>query len=213
LEQCVTAASVPEWGYASTEPLCSSPYLLPVLKWMLGPGNGRRVLDLGCGNGYNARFFLEWGFKVVGVDPSEEGIRIARSHYPTARFEVMAVEDDLLERLGEAPFDAVVSTEVVEHLYDPAAWARCCFESVKPGGIVVASTPYHGYLKNLSIALLDGFDKHVQPMEHGGHIKFWSRRTLGALLTQAGFEEPGFAGAGRLPLLWKSMVMTGKRPR
>jgi SAM-dependent methyltransferase len=208
----VSVSAVPEWGYASTEPLCSSPYLLPVLKRLLGPGNGRRLLDLGCGNGFNARHFLEWGFRVVGVDPSEHGIGIARSHYPGARFEVMGVEDDLLERLGEPPFDAVVSTEVVEHLYDPAAWARCCFRSLVPGGRVVASTPYHGYLKNLSIAVLDGFDHHVQPLEHGGHIKFWSRRTLGRLLEGAGFVELGFAGAGRVPLLWKSMIMAGKRP-
>lgn len=203
---------VPEWGYTSTEPLCSSPYLVPVLRRLSGTlGPGTRVLDLGCGNGFNAGVYVDAGCQVVGVDPSAAGIRIARSTYPNGRFEVLGVSDDLLAQLREAPFDLVVSTEVVEHLYDPAAWARCAFACLKPGGKLVCSTPYHGYIKNLVIALADGFDNHVQPMDHGGHIKFWSHATLSALLIQAGFRDIQFAGAGRFAWMWKSMVLSAVR--
>lgn len=53
-------------------------------------------------------------------------------------------------------------------------------------------------------------DAHFTALWDHGHIKFWSRRTLGALLAEAGLEVTGFQGAGRAPLLWKSMVVAAR---
>jgi hypothetical protein len=44
----------------------------------------------------------------------------------------------------------------------------------------------------------------------GGHIKFWSKKTLSELLKREGFEVIDFHGVGRLPYLWKSMVLIAK---
>ena len=101
---------------------------------------------------------------------------------------------------------------MIEHLYEPRKFVAGCYAALKPGGRFIVSTPYHGYLKNLSIALLNGCDQHANPLGDGGHIKFWSRRTLSALLRGFGFCNLQFRGAGRLPLLWKSMVMAADRP-
>src|SRR5450759_4273537 len=87
-----------------------------------------------------------------------------------------------LDALAEAPFDAVVSTELIEHLYDPSAFTRGCWHALRPGGVFVCSTPYHGYLKNLSLALTNRFDRHFDPLWLGGHIKHWSHATLTRLL-------------------------------
>jgi 2-polyprenyl-6-hydroxyphenyl methylase/3-demethylubiquinone-9 3-methyltransferase len=171
-----------------------------------------RVLDVGCGNGYTCGQFLDRGAQVVGVDLSIEGIELARATYPMGRFELLGAEDDLLQRLGEAPFDLVVSTEVVEHLYAPRCWATACFEALKPGGCLICTTPYHGYLKNLLISLLGTWDTHANPMWDGGHIKLWSRRTLSALLAEAGFTDIRFRGAGRLPGLWMTMILAATKP-
>lgn len=46
-----------------------------------------------------------------------------------------------------------------------------------------------------------------------GHIKLWSRRTLSHLLAETGFQNIQFRGAGRLPFLWMTMVMSGDKPR
>jgi 2-polyprenyl-6-hydroxyphenyl methylase/3-demethylubiquinone-9 3-methyltransferase len=105
-------------------------------------------------------------------------------------------------------FDAVVALEVVEHLYDPRAFAGRVHECLRPGGTFILSTPYHGYMKNLLIALCGKFDAHVSPLWDGGHIKFRSRKTLTALLEEAGFRPAAFVGAGQLPYLWKSMILT-----
>jgi 2-polyprenyl-3-methyl-5-hydroxy-6-metoxy-1,4-benzoquinol methylase len=171
-----------------------------------------RVLDIGCGNGYWIGQLLQLGLTGVGIDPSAEGMSIARKTYPAARFEQTTVSEDLLQRLNEAPFDVVVSMEVVEHVYDPRAWAHGAFRALRPGGRLICSTPYHGYLKNLVISLTDKWDEHLRPLWDGGHIKFWSRPTLTSLLEEAGFVNIQFRGTGRLPYLWKSMVLSGDRP-
>ena len=82
---------------------------------------------------------------------------------------------------------------------------------VRDGGHLIVTTPYHGYLKNLSLALLDRWDSHHAPLWEGGHIKFWSRATLTELLERGGFRVAGFSGAGRIPPLWKSMVLVARK--
>ena len=78
------------------------------------------------------------------------------------------------------------------------------------GGEMIISTPYHGYLKNLLISLLNGWDKHFTVLLDGGHIKFWSKKTLSQLLNEFGFSIIDFKGAGRFPYLWKSMFIKAK---
>lgn len=118
----------------------------------------------------------------------------------------------MLARLQLQPFDAVVSTEVVEHVYAPRLWAAAAFQALKPGGVLICSTPFHGYLKNLALALSGKLDAHFTALWDGGHIKFWSRASLSQLLQEAGFELLAFRGAGRWPWLWKSMLIAARKP-
>jgi hypothetical protein len=76
----------------------------------------------------------------------------------------------------------------------------------------VVSTPYHGYLKNLAVSLAGKWDTHADPLWDCGHIKLWSRKTLARLLTEAGFVDLRFRGAGRVPYMWMSMIMSADRP-
>lgn len=188
-------------------------WILPQMLEFAGRmGPGHRVLDLGCGDGFLCGQLLEPGCGVVGIDMSEEGIACARSRYPGGRFEVFPADSELLSRLGEAPFDLALSTEVVEHLYSPRDWARCCHGVLKPGGQVICSTPFYGYAKNLALSLLGRWDRHADRSWGGGRIKFWSRRTLTSLLREVGFEDLRFMGLGRLPYLWMTMMISAKRP-
>lgn len=173
---------------------------------------GGRVLDIGCGRGDQAGRVLSQGFQVTGVDVSSSGIELARKTYPDARFEVEAADENLLDRLNEDPFDVVISTEVCEHVYDPAAWARGCYSALRPGGLLIVSTPYHGYLKNLMISLKGGWDLHWSPLWLGGHIKFFSTKTLATLVEQTGFDSLEFKYAGRFAPLWMTMVCIARRP-
>jgi 2-polyprenyl-6-hydroxyphenyl methylase/3-demethylubiquinone-9 3-methyltransferase len=81
------------------------------------------------------------------------------------------------------------------------------------GGTAIISTPYHGYLKNLTIALLGKYDAHHNPLWDHGHIKFWSPSTLGTLLEETGFQDVSFARVGRVPPLAKSMIAVAHKPQ
>ncbi len=202
-----------EYGFASDAESHMHVRFMPHVLALSGPLRPNlRVLDVGCGNGFTCGEFLKQGCQVVGIDLSRQGIEIARKAYPGARFEVLPADDQLLAKLGEPPFDIVVSTEVVEHLYSPRDYARGCFHALKPGGRFICTTPYHGYVKNLVLSLAGKWDAHANPLWDGGHIKLWSRHTLGRLLAETGFTNLQFRGAGRLPLLWMTMVMAGDKP-
>ena len=202
-----------EYGFRNAQESHMHSRFMPALLALAGDMSpGMRVLDVGCGNGFTCGEFLRLHCDVVGVDLSIEGIEIARKTYPAGRFETLPADDQLLANLGEAPFDLVVSTEVVEHLYDPRAYARGCFRALKPGGRFICTTPYHGFAKNLLLALANKWDAHANPLWDGGHIKLWSRKTLARLLTETGFVNVQFRGAGRLPFLWMTMVMAGDKP-
>lgn len=57
------------------------------------------------------------------------------------------------------------------------------------------------------MALTGKMDGHFTALWDGGHIKFWSRKTLTTLLAKHGFEVMEFRGCGRFPYLWKSMFI------
>lgn len=111
-----------DYGYADDSTCRMQRLLAPVVERLLGPmPRGSRILDIGCGNGALASHFLAKGINVVGIDLSDSGVAIARTRYPQGRFEVLPADGGLLAVLGCTPFDFVVSTEVIEHLYDPRA--------------------------------------------------------------------------------------------
>jgi 2-polyprenyl-6-hydroxyphenyl methylase/3-demethylubiquinone-9 3-methyltransferase len=202
-----------EYPYESGKANASHEYLCPALKLGLSAlPEGARVLDVGCGNGSLTAAWAKRKWDVTGVDLSESGIAQARAAHPNITFYRTPVGPELVEQFGESCFDAIVSAEVVEHLYAPRELARNAFRLAKDGGMLILTTPYHGYLKNLVMAATGKMDKHWTALWDGGHIKFWSRKTIGILLGEAGFTRFEFGGAGRLPFLWKSMVVRAWKP-
>jgi 2-polyprenyl-6-hydroxyphenyl methylase/3-demethylubiquinone-9 3-methyltransferase len=74
------------------------------------------------------------------------------------------------------------------------------------GGYALISTPYHGYLKNLALAITGKMDKHFSPLWDHGHIKFWSRESLTQLLSDTGLTVVRIDRVGRIPPLAKTML-------
>ena len=71
---------------------------------------------------------------------------------PDGRFEVLGSGDALNRVLGTG-WDLIVSQEVIEHLYAPRRFVAEMFDLLRPGGVCIVTTSYHGYFKNLVLAL------------------------------------------------------------
>lgn len=197
------------YGWTSANRTNAHAYILPSIIRLLPRGKLLTILDAGCGNGFVAGKLAELGHNVVGIDLAEDGIAIARDTYPNLRFEVCSVYDDLKSVVNNVDF--VVSSEVIEHLFYPRIFLSNLHNVIRPGGYIILTTPYHGYLKNLLISLLGIWDKHHTVDWEGGHIKFFSENSLSRMLQAAGFVDITFSNAGRIPLVWKSMVCRAKK--
>jgi len=174
----------------------------------------RSVCDLGCGTGYLAAKLGQLGYRVVGLDASRPYLEVARRNYAndhvTFRRAVFGDDTDNAAA-GESTFDVVVSSDVIEHLYRPADLVETAFRLLRPGGVLIIGTPYHGYWKNLAIALLGKWDEHHGVHWEGGHIKFFSVQTLTSLLAASGFTGTKLRYYGRAPWLWKNMICVARK--
>jgi SAM-dependent methyltransferase len=196
--------SCPTYGWTSTAPMQAHNFLWPAIERLL-PGDAKKVLDIGCGNGFLASRLAQKGYAVTGIDVSPDGVVLAKKAYPDLVFEVASAYDNLTDRFGD-DFDLVVSSEVIEHLYFPEILLRSAYSLLRVGGSLIVTTPYHGYLKNLALSLANKWDEHHNVQWEGGHIKFFSIDTLDSMLRSAGFRNVKFSNAGRVRWLWKSIV-------
>jgi 2-polyprenyl-3-methyl-5-hydroxy-6-metoxy-1,4-benzoquinol methylase len=178
-------------------------------------GRPVRIVDLGCGAGHLVSDLARRGYDIVGIEPSDSGVAAFRASGRPGRVIQSDANGGLAAELASAglgAFDIVVSTEVVEHVYEPRKYAACMRSLLAPGGLAIVTTPYHGYWKNLLIALMGKSDDHFTALWDYGHIKFWSRATMTTLVSEQGFEVERFSRVGRaLPALAKSMVLEVRR--
>jgi 2-polyprenyl-3-methyl-5-hydroxy-6-metoxy-1,4-benzoquinol methylase len=200
-----------EYTYLDSQPHHHHAYLMAPLRQMLEQAtpvnvDRLRVLDLGCGNGSLTQSIASQGHEVIGVEESVSGIEAASQHNTYGcQFLQSSIYNLPYDRLGGL-FDVVISAEVIEHLLYPRELIRSARQCLKPNGRLIVTTPYHGYCKNLLLALSGKMDRHFTTLWDGGHIKFFSVATLSSLLEQEGFTETAFKFAGRFPYLWKSML-------
>jgi len=182
--------------------------LLPAVQDVIRDLKPARVLDVGCGSGHFTEQLriLNKGVQFSGIEPDASGIVFANKAFPQIDSRLGSLYDSPPDEWCGA-FDLVISTEVVEHLYDPRAMPKFIHAVLRPGGSAVVTTPYHGYWKNLALSLLNKWDAHHTVFWADGHIKFWSEKTLGRLFREAGFIPRRFKGIGRVPYLWMTMLM------
>jgi 2-polyprenyl-3-methyl-5-hydroxy-6-metoxy-1,4-benzoquinol methylase len=180
--------------------------LAPPLKWRLLasllPSLDGRLLDCGCGDGGLAIYLQGRGWDVRGVEVDVELASLAR----VAGVDV--VEGDLestvtWQLVGER-YDAVVFSDVLEHLSDPRRVLRSATSALRPGGGILVSLPSVSWWRvRLSLAL-GRWDYQDAGILDRTHRWFLTRSTMIQLFNDAGLRVDGMA-----PLPTSSPAMSG----
>lgn len=141
-------------------------------------GTGKKVLDIGCRNGALTKFFVA-GNDVLGADIDSGSLEKAKSE--------LGIETMHLDLNGEWPFqkgvfDAVVATEIIEHLYNPSQIAQKIAYVLKDDGMLVGSVPNAFSLVNRLRLLLGR--KRFTPLSDPTHINHFTRNELKDILAR-----------------------------
>jgi len=154
--------------------------------------NGVRVLDIGCGGGLLSEPMTRLGATVTGVDADAAGIAAAEAHAAemglTVDYRAAAAEDLAAEGLV---FDAVVASEVIEHVADKPAFVSALGALVRPGGAVVLTTINRTARSHAQAIVAAEYILRWVPRGTHDWTQFPNPDELTALLEEAGFEvEP-----------------------
>jgi len=172
-------------GLASRYTLKGDPYSSHsvVLDW-LGEGQGRRLLDVGAADGLLSRLLTERGWKVTGLEADPVAARAGAAH--CERMIVADLDAGIPPLHG--PFDAIVCADVLEHLRDPQAALAALRRALAADGEVVISIPNVAHLW-MRLSLLAGrFEYAERGILDRTHLRFFTRRTLAALVAKAGLR-------------------------
>jgi SAM-dependent methyltransferase len=141
---------------------------------------GRDVLEAGCGEGYGADLIADEARHVIGLDYDESAVAHVRARYP--RVEMRHGNLAGLP-LPDGAVDVVVNFQVIEHLWDQGQFAAECCRVLRPGGVLLVSTPNR-------ITFSPGRDTPINPF----HTRELNAAELTELLMAAGFSVGSMLG-------------------
>jgi ubiquinone/menaquinone biosynthesis C-methylase UbiE len=135
-------------------------------------GTGKRILDLGCGNGVPVcRFFAARGHEVTGVDFSATMLASARDQVPQARFlqrNILAID------FASGSFDLITSFYTLFHLLrrDQQVIFRKMYQILKPGGYAYFTLASRGYTGQDEFEGALTFENQRLPYSHYSQARY-----------------------------------------
>jgi 2-polyprenyl-3-methyl-5-hydroxy-6-metoxy-1,4-benzoquinol methylase len=140
------------------------------------------ILDLGCGSGWLSEMLQSRGFRVTALDLGFDSIRRASVRLKERSAGVSFTLGDIYHLpFGESNFDAVVASEVLEHLDDPQAALHEMARVVRPGGCLAVTTPYR---ERIEETLCVHCNKKT-PVN--AHLHSFDEKNMERMLHEAGF--------------------------
>tara|TARA_B100000787_G_C16156771_1_gene279349 strand:+ start:108 stop:956 length:849 start_codon:yes stop_codon:yes gene_type:complete len=138
------------------------------------------ILDVGSSNGSFVSIAKGLGLQAEGVDPSEKAV--AAGLKKGLKLHIGFLND---VAFSDNSFDAITLHEVIEHVADPVSLLKECARVLRPGGILLVGTGNtDSWTRKVKKNKWDFFDMN----KHGGHINFFSPKSLRILAPRVGFS-------------------------
>ncbi len=168
-------------------------------------GEGETILDIGCGSGHLLYQFRHHFKKLIGLEYSQH--RLAHAEINLEEFCFLPIQGTAedLSALASNSVDHVVSADTIEHIPDVYKAAEEMYRVLKPGGVLVINTPNIAFLKKRVLLMAGRFPSTSQTNEglgsnilfDGGHLHYFTFRSLRLLLEKFGFKMVKKVGYGR----------------
>ncbi len=170
-----------------------NPWVLEKLKFIFGAQTNLRILDVGCGGGFLSNYLSSHGYRVSGIDLSEESLKVAEKYDQTQKVDYRIADAQNLP-FSDASFDVITAMDFLEHVENPAQIIKEISRVLKPGGIFF----FHTFNRNLLswfviIKLVEIFVKNTPHNMHVLHL-FIKPEELKAYCAQANLETKEFIG-------------------
>jgi SAM-dependent methyltransferase len=183
-----TEAEVAAWNYKGLE-MIASPQIHECVSGLVDQllPKGASVLDLGAGSGAMCLRLQDMGFQPTGCDIVAENFRL----HGKTNFLLANINEPLPLEMLES-FDCVVGTELIEHLENPRHLIRQCQKVLKPGGILILTTPNIGSALSIAQYIRTGEFRWFTPVNYQreGHIMPIPISTLKFAFQEAGLDGP-----------------------
>ena len=166
----------------------------PALLGLFNP-SGLRILDIGCGGGQNGALLKKAGARWVGGVERDAG---ACAEARRVLDEVIEADLDDFEPadFGPEPFDAVLASDVLEHVLSPESVLDRAVAHLRPGGIVIASIPNVAHVYVFANLLLQRWPRKDSGIFDRTHLRFFAKTDMISLLHERGLQvlrvEPHF---------------------
>jgi len=153
-----------------------------VLRAVGGDGRGKRLLDIGCGNGWLLRRLQQYGFDLHGVDFQPDTVE-----YVKTRLRIPTICTDASNVSGAYPansFDVITTFHLLEHLPDVGQMLRTCIHLLRPGGFLIAAMPL---IDSMQARI---FGRHWHAVtEAPRHLSIPTQRAAIRACAEAGFQD------------------------
>lgn len=169
---------------------------------------GSRVIDVGCGQGAFVARLRDNGYSVTAVDKDPADFKVQGVDFRQLNFDDLAQLADFRDRHFES-YDVAVGMEVIEHVENPWEYCRFLLSLVRPGGVILLTTPNAESVQSRVELLFTGLFAHfsLSDFEGSGHINPLTFHELHLIAQGLGAET--LVAKAICPLPW---LVVSRRP-